>query len=67
MFFMTQFILPFFQDLNAIFPLSLLWPFLFVFSLIRAIRSAVRDEPYLLTGILAGFSLLVLLSPIIGH
>lgn len=65
MFFFTQLIVPFFADLNALFPLSLLWPFMFVFTLLKAVQRIVRDEPFWSFGLAAGFALLVMSSPLI--
>lgn len=65
MFFYTQMILSLFVNLNALFPLSLLWPFLFVFALLKAIQRIVRDEPFWSFGLAAGFALLVMSSPLI--
>ena len=63
----TQFLVDFFRLVNAIFPISILLPFIFVFALIEAIRLALQEKPYALVGTIAGFALFVMLSPLIHY
>lgn len=63
----TQFLVDFFRLVNAIFPISILLPFIFVFALIEAIRLALQEKPYALVGTIAGFTLFVMLSPLIHY
>lgn len=55
----------FLRLLDLLFPLSVLWPFLFVFCLVEAIKRAVKEEPYTLIAMAAGFAVMVMLSPLI--
>ena len=63
----TQFLVDFFRLVNAIFPISILLPFIFVFALIEAIRLALQEKLYALVGTIAGFTLFVMLSPLIHY
>lgn len=64
---LTQFFVNIFRFVNAIFPISILLPFIFVFALIEAIRLALQEKPYALVGTIAGFTPFVMLSPLIHY
>ena len=61
----SQYILFLLTSADILFPFSILWPFAFIYLLVKSIRNAMHDKPYALVGFLTGVVLMIMLAPLV--